>query len=99
MRKNIKAPMRAEVVCWIDHSEPVNKTAWDVPTHPDHLYPCVVFSTGFVLSENDQVLEIARDISEYGSIGAALHILKKCIIYRKLIRVPDSKTRLPHNLK
>lgn len=87
-----RAPRPAVVICWIDHSEPVDKTTWDLPTHPDSLYPCLVFSAGFVCSENAQIIEISRDVSEHGSIGGCLHILKKCIVYRKEIAVPT----VPH---
>jgi len=88
-----RATKAAEIICWIDHSEPANKRVWDVPTHPADLYPCVVFTTGFVVSENDQIIEVSRDLSEHGSVGACLHILVKCIIYRKRIRVPGVPRR------
>ena len=100
MRKTVvRAPRQAVVVCWIDHSEPVDKRTWDAPTHPDKLYPCLVFSTGFLCAENEQILEISRDISEHGSVGACLHILKKCIIYRKNVVVPAVPSLGPPTVK
>lgn len=87
-KSSIKASKHAVVVCWIDHSEPVDKATWDLPTRPSNLYPCLVFSAGFVCAENAQILEISRDLSEHGSVGGCLHILKKCIVFQKTIRVP-----------
>lgn len=86
-RKTVRAGKPAVVVWWIDHAEP-EKRVWDAPTDPRKLVACLVCSVGFVQSENDDILEISRDLSEHGAVGACLHIIKKCIVSRKVIRVP-----------
>jgi hypothetical protein len=88
-RVRVRPDKECVLVAWIDHAEPVNKQKWDVPTNPAQLYPSVCWSAGFVESENEDVIEIARDHTEYGSSGAPIHILKRCIVYIHRIKVPQ----------
>lgn len=93
LHSQVRAPKPFEIICWIDHAEPVNKQVWDVPTNPDQLFPCVVFSGGFVASENDEIIELARDITEHGNTGGSVHILKRCVVYRKRVAVPRAPAK------
>jgi hypothetical protein len=89
----IRPQFPAEIICWIDHSEPVGKRVWDTATPPEELFGCVVFTAGFVVSENPQIVEIARDLSEHGAVGGCLHILKNCIVARKRMRPPTVRRK------
>lgn len=83
-----RAERRAEVIAWRDHAEPTDKGLWDRPTPAADLWPHVVFTVGFILEETAGIVEVCRDLSEHGSVGACLHILKKEIIYRHPVKVP-----------
>jgi len=69
-------------VFWEDHHE---RDGQGDPVDPEKLKPMIWESTGYLISENDAMLEIARDISSdqdvYG-VGASLRIMKKCILKR-----------------
>lgn len=83
------------LVAWIDHAEPVHKQKWDTPTDAAMLYPSVCWSAGFLESENEDVIELARDKTEYGHGGGHIHILKRCIVYAKKFKVPPVKREAP----
>ena len=90
-KTTVAAKWPFEIICWIDHGEPIDKRSWDGPTPPEQLRPIVVWTGGFIVSENDQIVEQARDTSEYGHTSASINIIKKCIVYRKRIAVPTIK--------
>lgn len=72
-----------ELIVWEDHHEP-DKDTWDDPTPTAELGPVVAHTVGFVLSENDTMIEVARDYYEADglSAGAFFQIMKKCIVAR-----------------
>ena len=83
----MKAP---ELILWEDHHEP-DKDTWDSPTPADKLGPVIVHTVGFVVSENDMIIEVARDYyADDGEMlaGAFLQIMAKCIVSRKVLSVP-----------
>lgn len=90
-RTRIRPDRSAELICWIDHAEPLDRPAWAPPTPPDELVPVVVWTSGFVVSENEQIIEVARDYSEYRNAGGPVHILKCAIVYRKRVAVPYAR--------
>lgn len=91
-KKHIKCPQHAEVIAWADHSEPGEQPTWGDPTQKDELRPAVIFSVGFVATENDRMVELVRDMAEDKLVGARLHIMKNAIIYRKRVAVPPVQT-------
>lgn len=74
-----------ELIVWEDHVEP-NKATWDDASAPEDMAPLLVHTVGFVLTETNEMLEIARDWvddKDHPSSGAFLWILKKCVVSRK----------------
>ena len=82
MRLKRKYP-RIEVL-WEDHHAD-DEDSWTEPTKPDELEPELILTSGYLVSENKDIIEVARDIGYSASdtdIGAPLRILKKCIRHR-----------------
>lgn len=78
----MKSPRKVEVT-WLDHHD------WSkdqVPiTAPEELEPMIWKSTGYLVSENDTMLELVRDwpmSKGVTDIGAPLRILKSSIVKR-----------------
>ncbi len=72
-------PKKIEVV-WEDHHE---NNDWTEPTDEHRLAPQLIRTRGFLVQENDQMIEVARDIYVGGEgIGSPLRIMKKCIVKR-----------------
>lgn len=72
------------VIAWQDHHERVNDPKeWSAPTPPAELYPVIVYSSGYLVSQNDEMVELARDIyEEDGEViaGGLMRIMRKCIL-------------------
>lgn len=67
-------------VVWEDHHE---NTEWTEPTDKTQLAPLVVRTRGYLVQENETMIEVARDVYADGSgIGSPLRIMKKCIVSR-----------------
>jgi hypothetical protein len=91
--RTVRPHARAELICWLDHSEPMTRKAWDAATVPENLVALLVWSAGFVTSENDDIIELSRDATEHGTVGAPVYILKRCIVSRKRIPVRAVRRR------
>lgn len=69
-------------VVWEDHHE--RDGQGDV-TEAEALKPFVWESTGYLVQENETMVELVRDISHdpaVPDIGASMRIMKKCILSR-----------------
>jgi hypothetical protein len=69
-------------VTWLDHHE---RGGQGEATTPDNLKPMLWTSIGFLVSENDTMLELVRDISadkDVTDVGASLRIMKNSIVTR-----------------
>ena len=83
-----------EIITWADHHEPDDKQTWDDATAKDKLAPVLIVSAGVVTSENETMVELARDYNTSdGMAGAFLHIIKSCIVSRKRVAVPTKRKR------
>lgn len=79
-------------VVWEDHHE---RDGQGEVTEPDALKPFVWESVGYLVGENELMLELVRDISHDPAtpdIGASMRIMKKCILSRS-----DQKTKVSHS--
>ena len=71
-------------VLWEDHNSNY-MDEWCEATPKNELKPTLVMTRGFLVSENNKMIEIARDLDmdkEEASIGAHIRILKSCIVKR-----------------
>lgn len=76
----MKKPKRKPVtIVWRDHHACVLEGE---PTEPDKLIPQIWRSVGFLVSQNDHMVEIVRDVSDDGSnqVDGALRIMRDCIL-------------------
>lgn len=74
-------PRRIEVI-WEDHHE---RDGQGAALSTAELSPMLWKSTGYLVAENDSMLELARDISankDVTDVGASLRIMKKNIVKR-----------------
>lgn len=77
----MQSPKRIEIT-WEDHHE---RDGQGAPLAPGELVPMLWRSVGFLVAENENMLELVRDISAdagISDVGASLRILKKNIIKR-----------------
>lgn len=87
----MKKPKKIEV-WWEDHHE---RDGQGAPLTKDELKPLVWVSLGYLVSENDSMIELARDwSSDEGviGVGASLRIMKKGILKRSDRRGDNAKT-------
>jgi len=69
-------------VHWEDHHEIDGNSE---PTDPENLRPVIWETRGYLLTENEHMLEVAREITRTPQAypaGATVRIMKKCIVYR-----------------
>ena len=83
MRLKRKFP-RIEVL-WADHHSD-HEDNWTSPSLPTQMKPALILTSGYLVSENSEMVEVARDIGyteEDKDISAPMRIIKKCILHRK----------------
>lgn len=67
-------------VVWEDHHE---DSEWTQPMDKSQLAPLIVKTRGYLVEENETMIEVSRDVYADGSgIGSPLRIMKKCILRR-----------------
>lgn len=70
---------------WEDHHSD-KEDSWTEPTKADELEPGLILTSGYLVSESRDIIEVARDMgysSDDSEIGAPIRILKKCIRFRQ----------------
>jgi len=70
-------------VVWMDHHE--SEDTWAKPTPEDKLEPATVESIGWLLGENDIMLEMTSHLSrdqDDNTQGRPMRIVKAAILYR-----------------
>ena len=70
-------------IVWMDHHESEN--TWANPTPPDKLQPATIESIGWLLGENDIMLEMTSHLSldkDDNEQGRPMRIVKAAILYR-----------------
>jgi hypothetical protein len=78
-------------VIWEDHHSKSDESEWGQPTPPDYLKPILVRSAGFIVSENEDMIELARDAymdEDELVISGPIRILRKCIVSLTYLREP-----------
>jgi hypothetical protein len=90
MAKKAEHPPRyLDLILWGDHHEPEQET-WGKPTKGKELRAAEILSVGFVSAENKNIAELVRDMAEDQLIGARLHLIKRVIISRAKVRIPEA---------
>lgn len=85
----IRAWNEPVLIAWEDHHSKADESEWAKPTAPEDLKPLVIRSVGFIVSENDQMIELARDAYLDDSnliVSGHMRILKKCIVLQVYLR-------------
>jgi hypothetical protein len=83
-------PKKIEVV-WEDHHE---RDGQGASLLPHELKPMLWRSVGYLVAENDTMIELARDVSadrDVTDVGASLRLLKSSIISRSDQKRPPCK--------
>jgi len=74
-------PRKIEVD-WLDHHE---RHGQGEALTPDNLKPMLWRSRGYLVGENETLIEVVRDISldpDVADFGASMRIMKSCIVRR-----------------
>jgi hypothetical protein len=86
-----RKPRKIEVI-WEDHHE---RDGQGASLLPHELKPMLWKSVGYLVAENDAMVEIARDLSASGDVtdvGASLRLLKSSIVKRSDKKTPPCKS-------
>lgn len=96
MKSKPVKPKWARII-WADHAD--SRETWQEATEPGELQPAFVDSCGWIISENEEVLEMAGDrpmkrtpkgryvFDAEGTWGRVTHIVKAAIVWRSDVKV------------